>query len=218
MTATRKPGAKRSLSESFLWQPSSGKYIYVGGLWHSDWTRHHGITSTRPSPGFKTGESQAVFNDHAEVGNVQPLCTRARSVPTISRESSDTSYGPAQLNNLDPPTPPPREQPLGSSASEREEAQLNGHDDEETLPSLISSKEPLAPIRKRFRALPPNAPRLMERKGPYIFRSGLRITDFKIPRRKLSQPSHASLSFQCRDGFNEEEIRSSSRAGRPWGS
>ncbi|KEY74275.1 hypothetical protein S7711_00433 [Stachybotrys chartarum IBT 7711] len=215
MTATRKPGAKRSLSESFLWQPSSGKHICVGGLRHIEWTRHHGITSTSPSRSFKTGERPAVFKNHANVGNVQPLCTQARSVPTTCRGSSDTSPAPAQLNNLGPPTPPPRDQPQDLSASEREEAQLNGHDDEETLPPPVRSKEPVAPTRKRLRALPPNAPRLMERKGPYIFRSGLRIADFKIPRRKLSQPSPASLPFQCRDGFDDEEIRSSSCGGRP---
>jgi hypothetical protein len=60
----------------------------------------------------------------------------------------------------------------------------------------------------KLRPVPRGAPRTIERKGQYTIRKGVRIRDYRLPGPnpwpRVSPPN--SPEYQCRDGFNEEEV------------
>lgn len=58
---------------------------------------------------------------------------------------------------------------------------------------------------KKLKTVPRNAPRNMEKLGRYMFRQGVRIGDYRLPRPSLNLPWTDRLSYQCRDGFEGSE-------------
>ncbi|KAM5365602.1 hypothetical protein ACJZ2D_010937 [Fusarium nematophilum] len=59
----------------------------------------------------------------------------------------------------------------------------------------------------RLKPVPRGAPRIIEKKGKYTIRKGVRIRDYKIPGPDPwpDPPSPNSPEFQCRDGFSPNE-------------
>ncbi|KAM0432822.1 hypothetical protein ACHAPT_004524 [Fusarium lateritium] len=59
----------------------------------------------------------------------------------------------------------------------------------------------------KFKPLPRGAPRIIEKKGKYTIRKGIRIRDYKVPSPDSSWylPPPSSPEFQCRDGFDANE-------------
>ncbi|KAF4977697.1 hypothetical protein FDECE_18321 [Fusarium decemcellulare] len=70
-----------------------------------------------------------------------------------------------------------------------------------------SNRTPEASITTKLKPLPPGAPRVIEKKGRYTLRKGIRIRDYKIPNPDSVPypPSPDSPEYQCRDGFNKRE-------------
>lgn len=62
---------------------------------------------------------------------------------------------------------------------------------------------------KKLKKVPPNAPKVIERKGKYTFRKGVRIRDYRIPVAKSAPAVPWSRQFQCRDSFDGHEIPAS---------
>ncbi|KAI9158297.1 Norsolorinic acid reductase A [Paramyrothecium foliicola] len=75
---------------------------------------------------------------------------------------------------------------------------------EEKIEEIHQPPETPAPSkpRSKLKPLPRHAPRSIERKGLYIFRSGVRIRDYKVP--NVIRHFH-DLQFRCRDGFDLAE-------------
>jgi hypothetical protein len=65
---------------------------------------------------------------------------------------------------------------------------------------------------KGLREVPSSAPRLVETKGIYTFRKGIRIRDYHIPPPRFPAPGPKSSAYQCRDGFDRHDAASPSSA------
>lgn len=61
------------------------------------------------------------------------------------------------------------------------------------------------PSQKKLKPIPANAPRIVEKKGRFTFRKGVRIRDYRVLDIGFI-PSPASTQFQCRDRFDDMEL------------
>lgn len=59
---------------------------------------------------------------------------------------------------------------------------------------------------KKLREVPPGAPRIVETKGKYTFRKGIRsIGEYRVLSPKGKTPSPRSSAYQCRDRFDRRQ-------------
>ncbi|CVK99655.1 uncharacterized protein FMAN_02462 [Fusarium mangiferae] len=75
-------------------------------------------------------------------------------------------------------------------------------------PSPTTTHTSESPVVTKLRPVPQGAPRLIEKKGQYTIRKGVRIRDYKLPGPSpwpCALPSN-SLEYQCRDGFDVKEV------------
>lgn len=75
-------------------------------------------------------------------------------------------------------------------------------------PSPTTTHTSESPVVTKLRPVPQGAPRLIEKKGQYTIRKGVRIRDYKLPGPSpwpCALPSN-SLEYQCRDGFDAKEV------------
>lgn len=87
------------------------------------------------------------------------------------------------------------------------QARRNSQQRDET-PSPTRTHTSESPVVTKLRPVPQGAPRLIEKKGQYTIRKGVRIRDYKLPGPSpwpCALPSN-SLEYQCRDGFDVKEI------------
>ncbi|KAH7319920.1 hypothetical protein B0I35DRAFT_223406 [Stachybotrys elegans] len=127
----------------------------------------------------------------------------ARQPPSskaISQSCHESSIVRTQsLFDLEPPI---RNQDLVLSEAQNDAAETSSTD-VEYLGACVR-KEPISPSlpRKRHQPLPPHSDRRVQKRGRYIFRVGVRISDYKVIRSTGHSPPPASSQFQCRDGFD----------------
>ncbi|KAJ6447105.1 origin recognition complex subunit 4 [Purpureocillium lavendulum] len=95
---------------------------------------------------------------------------------------------------------------VGSDHFEDSNPRNEEHDCTSTIPSDAA---------KGLREVPRSAPRSIQRIGKYNFRQGVRISDYKVPRRRRSASPVAGMTYQGRDGFEESEISSGSPQPMP---
>ncbi|KAK5987919.1 hypothetical protein PT974_12055 [Cladobotryum mycophilum] len=62
------------------------------------------------------------------------------------------------------------------------------------------------PPKKKLRSLPPDAPRTIVKQGKFTFIKNVRIREYRLPQPKAMPSPPRSLQFQCRDGFDQNEI------------
>ncbi|KAJ9423966.1 hypothetical protein FOXG_19818 [Fusarium oxysporum f. sp. lycopersici 4287] len=75
-------------------------------------------------------------------------------------------------------------------------------------PSPTTTHTSELPVVTKLRPVPQGASRLIEKKGQYTIRKGVRIRDYKLPGPSpwpCALPSN-SLEYQCRDGFDVKEV------------
>ncbi|RSL53119.1 hypothetical protein CEP51_014947 [Fusarium floridanum] len=59
----------------------------------------------------------------------------------------------------------------------------------------------------KLKPLPRGAPRIIEKRGRYTIHKGIRMRDYKVPSPDSSYlPPPSSPEFQCRDGFDANEV------------
>jgi hypothetical protein len=98
---------------------------------------------------------------------------------------------------------------LQQKADCRKEIQ-EGRDDQQRhdTPSPTTRHTSESPVVTKLRPVPRGAPRLIEKKGQYTIKKGVRIRDYKLPGPSpwpCALPSN-SLEYQCRDGFDVKEV------------
>ncbi|KAF5026703.1 hypothetical protein F66182_1210 [Fusarium sp. NRRL 66182] len=94
------------------------------------------------------------------------------------------------------------DQRLPETPCTREKEALHRRPSQRTPPQT-----PESPVVSKLRPVPPGAPRLIEKKGRYTIRKGVRIRDYRLPDPNpwLCAPPSSSPVYQCRDGFDGNE-------------
>ncbi|KAF4970262.1 hypothetical protein FSARC_2668 [Fusarium sarcochroum] len=103
-------------------------------------------------------------------------------------------------NLLKDPTSQANRIPTGNLGSGNEQVRHG-------TPSQRATQTPESLIVTKLTPLPAGAPRIIETKGRYTIRKGVRIRDYKLPNPVPwpRAPSSSSPQYQCRDGFDRSE-------------